>query len=182
MPIGRPGSEERSRVRWLITCYVVELLALAIWIGGLVVIIASVIPAVFNSLGMEAGGRFLTRVFHGYNGLIAVCIVALVGSGAWRTWLSTRGGVRAAALTRTELLVLTAMILVAVLITAGFGPATVQRQEEAFAAQGEAARKAAYEAFFRTHTIVRGLYLLNLGLGIGLTGLKVKTWLKRTLE
>ncbi|HEV8539990.1 MAG TPA: DUF4149 domain-containing protein [Nitrospiraceae bacterium] len=169
-------------MRWLITCYLLELLALAIWIGGLVVIIASVIPAVFNSLGMEAGGRFLTRVFHGYNGLIAGCIVVLVGSGAWRTWLSTRGGVKAAGLTRTELLLLTAMIVVAVLITAGLGPATVQRQEEAFAAEGEAARKAAYEAFFRTHMIVRGLYLLNLGLGIVLTAVKVKTWLKRSIE
>jgi uncharacterized membrane protein len=169
-------------MRWLITCYLLELLALAIWIGGLVVIIASVIPAVFNSLGMEAGGRFLTRVFHGYNGLIAVCIVALVGSGACRTWLSIRGGVKAAALTRTELLLLMAMIVVAVLITAGFGPATVQRQEEAFAAQSEAARKAAYEAFFRTHMIVRGLYLLNLGLGIVLTAVKVRTWLKKSTE
>jgi hypothetical protein len=34
----------------------------------------------------------------------------------------------------------------------------------------------AYDAFFRTHTAVRGLYLLNVGLGIALIAVKVRAW------
>jgi uncharacterized membrane protein len=174
--MARPRAVQR---RSLLLCYMLELLALAIWIGGLVVIIASVIPAVFNSLAMEAGGRFLTRVFHGYNALITLAIVVLVSTAAWRTWLSKRSGYHDVALTRPELVLSTIMILIAALIIAGFAPATVQLQEQAFAARDESTRKVAYEAFFRNHMIVRALYVFNLGLGVALTGVKIKTWLWR---
>jgi uncharacterized membrane protein len=170
----RPRASQRPS---LLVCYMLELLALAIWIGGLVVIIASVIPAVFNSLAMEAGGRFLTRVFQGYNVLITLAIVILVVSGAWRTWLATRRGYRNAALSRPELVLSTVMIVIAALIIVGFGPATVQLQEQAFSAREESIRKVAYEAFFRSHMIVRALYVINLGLGIALTTVKIKNWL-----
>jgi len=161
----------------LLVCYTVELLALSIWIGGLVVIIGSVIPAVFNSFGMESGGRFLTKVFEGYNQLVALGIVLLVSAAAWRFWLSSRGDRLDAAVGRSECVFLIVMIGVAALIALVMWPESVTRQEQAFATQGEVARKAAYEAFFRTHTVLRGLYLLNLGLGIALLAVKVRSLL-----
>jgi len=163
----------------LLVCYTVELLALSIWIGGLVVIIGSVIPAVFNSFGMEPGGRFLTKVFEGYNRLVALAIVFLVSAAAWRFWVSSRGDRLDAAVSRSECALLIVMIGVAALIALVMWPESVMRQEQAFATQGEAGRKAAYEAFFRTHTVVRGLYILNLGLGITLLVAKVRAWTRR---
>ena len=171
--------EPRPTRRPLLVCHTVELVALSIWIGGLVVIIGSVIPAVFNSFGMEPGGRFLTRVFEGYNRLVVLAIVILVGATAWRFWASLRGDRMDAAVSRSECVLLTVMIGVASLIGLVLGPESVTLQEQAFATQGEVARKAAYEAFFRTHTVVRGLYLLNVGLGIALLVEKVRTWTHR---
>jgi len=161
----------------LLVCYTVELLALSIWIGGLVVIIGSVIPAVFNSFGMEPGGRFLTKVFEGYNRLVALAIVLLVSAAAWRLWVSSRGDRLDAAVSRSECALLIVMIGVAAVMALVMWPESVTRQEQAFATQGEVARKVAYEAFFRTHTVVRGLYLLNLGLGIALLAVKVRSLL-----
>jgi len=163
----------------LLVCYTVELLALSIWIGGLVVIIGSVIPAVFNSFGMEPGGRFLTKVFEGYNQLVALAIMLLVSAAAWRFWVSSRSDRLDAAVSRSECALLIVMIGVAALIALVMWPESVTRQEQAFATQGEVARKAAYEAFFRTHTVVRGLYVLNLGLGIALLVVKVRAWTRR---
>ena len=54
---------------WQLSCSLLELLGLMVWIGGLAVLLTTVIPAVFNTLGMETGGRFLRRVFDGYNTL-----------------------------------------------------------------------------------------------------------------
>lgn len=160
-----------------------ELVALAIWIGGLVVIMAAVIPAVFNSFGMESGGRFLTRVFIGYNRLTTAALVILVSASAWRVWASrgmaSTGGEVGMAVRRPEAVLLTVMVIVAALIGVVLGPASVALQEQAFAAEGEAAKKAAYEAFFRSHTVVRGLYVVNLGLGIALLAVKVRGWLSR---
>ena len=47
--------------------YFCEIFGLMIWVGGLFMIIAVVIPAVFNSFSMEPAGRFLRRVFDGYS-------------------------------------------------------------------------------------------------------------------
>ncbi len=170
------GAPHATR-RLLLVCHTVELVALSIWIGGLVVIIGSVIPAVFNSFGMELGGRFLTRVFQGYNRLVALAIVILVSAATWRYWVNARTDRRDVAVSRSECALLTVMIGVAALIMLVFWPESVTLQEQAFSMQGEAARKAAYEAFFRTHTVVRGLYLLNLGLGIALLAVKVRSLL-----
>ncbi|MGH7204661.1 MAG: DUF4149 domain-containing protein [Nitrospiraceae bacterium] len=163
--------------RLLLVCYTVELVALSIWIGGLVVIIGTVVPAVFNSFGMEPGGRFLTRVFEGYNRLVALAIGILISAATWRFWVSARTDRRDAAVSQSEFTLLTVMIGVAALIMLVLWPESVTLQEQAFATQGEAARKAAYGAFFRTHTIVRGLYILNLGLGIALLAVKVRSLL-----
>jgi uncharacterized membrane protein len=175
--VGGPAADNRGS---LLTCYTIELLALAIWIGGLVVIIASVIPAVFNTIGMEAGGRLLTRVFAGYNHLLGGAIVALTASAGWRVWLATRRGVPEAALTRWELALTTLMIAIAAGITLVVEPASVRLQEEAFAALDESAKKAAYNAFFQTHQIVRGLYVVNLAFAVALMTVKVSLWVKRS--
>ena len=55
--------------RWgMVCCLMCEWLALAVWVGGLLVLIGSVIPAVFNTFGgQDSGGLFLTRAFEGYN-------------------------------------------------------------------------------------------------------------------
>jgi hypothetical protein len=154
------------------------LVALAVWTGGLVVIVGAVIPAVFNSFGMEPGGRFLTKVFDGYNRLTVAAIVLLVGASSWRMWRSqSRGdGLPSASANRVETGLLTLMIALAAVIIIGVGPHSVSLQEQAFAAQGEAAKKAAYDAFFRSHMLVRALYVVNLLLGIGLLTVKVKRW------
>lgn len=173
-------NDKRLR-RILLVWSTLELVALAVWIGGLVVIIATVIPAVFNSFGMEPGGRFLTRVFAGYNRLTAAAIVMLVSASAWRVWASTGmasiGGESGMAVRRPEGLLLTVMVIVAALIGLVLGPASVALQEQAFAAEGEVAKQAAYAAFFRTHAVVRGLYVVNLGLGIALLAVKVRGWM-----
>lgn len=168
-----PGRAPR---RGLLVCHTLELVALATWVGGLVVIISTVIPAVFNSFGMEPAGRFLTRVFDGYNRAVAAAILVLAGAAAWRMW-AARGG--DTAVSRPELLLLVAMTVLAAVIGLVLGPESVRLQEHAFAAQDEGAKKAALEAFFRTHAVVRGLYLVNLGLGITLLAVKLNHWMRK---
>jgi len=163
----------------LLVCAVVEFVALSVWVGGLLVIIASVIPAVFNSFGMEPGGRFLTRVFDGYNKMVLVAMAAMGGAIAVRAWGAQAGKHSHALPGRLETIVFGAMVLVATLIIAVLGPQSVALQETAFATREEAARKIAYDAFFRVHMITRGLYLVNLVLGIGLMAFKLKSWLNK---
>ncbi len=155
------------------------MVALAVWTGGLIVIVAVVIPTVFNSFSMEAGGRFLTRTFDGYNRIVLVAMATIGGTIAARVWLAQTAGLPSAMPERTEAVLFGMMVLVAILIIAVLGPQSVALQEEAFTARGEAARKTAYDAFFRVHTIVRGLYLVNLGLGTGLMTVRLKSFLKK---
>lgn len=171
---GKPS--QKTALAWA----TVEALALAVWVGGLIVIVGAVIPAVFNSFGMEPGGRFLTRVFDGYNRLTLGAMALLAGAAGWQAWSGRRDGVSIVPQQRLETLLLTAMILVALLIIVLLGPRTVALQEAAFAAQAqdEAAKKAAYDAFFRLHMVVRGLYLVNLGLGVALLATKIARWRK----
>jgi len=154
--------------RWQVVLYFVEILGLVVWIGGLMMIIAVVIPAVFNSLGMEAGGRFLRRVFDGYGYvtmgiLMSLVIVAAIRFGAGRFSVDLLFPV-----TRFEVVLLTAMVLLTVGITWVFGPQAIALQEQAFQATTEIAKKTAYDQFFHIHMIVRGLYLANLGFAFGL--------------
>jgi uncharacterized membrane protein len=163
----------------ILLCATLDFLALAVWTGGLVVIIAAVIPAVFNSFGMEAGGRFLTRTFDGYNRIVLVAMAVMGGTIAARAWLAQTAGLPDAMPGRTEAVLFGLMVLVAIAIIAVLGPESVALQAEAFAAKDEATRKTAYDAFFRVHTIVRGLYLVNLGLGVGLMTVRLKSFLKK---
>jgi uncharacterized membrane protein len=160
-------------------CAVIDCLALAIWIGGLIVIIAAVIPAVFNTFGMEPGGRFLTKVFDGYNRMVLVAMAAMGGTIAMRAWGLQAGESPSTLPGRTETTLFGAMILIAFLIIVVLGPQSVALQEDAFATKDEGTRKAAYDAFFRVHMIVRSLYIVNLLLGIGLLAVKIKSFLKK---
>jgi uncharacterized membrane protein len=162
----------------LLACHTIELVALAVWIGGLVVIIGAVIPAVFNSFSMEPAGRFLTRVFDGYNRLVIGAIILLILASGVRLWLSS-ARFADAGVKRPELFVLSLMIGIAAMIILVLGPPSVALQEQAFAAHDEVARRTTYRAFFKSHTVVRALYLANLGLGIALLMIKLKEWMKR---
>ncbi len=166
-------------LRWsLVACLTLEFAALGVWTGGLVVLVAAVIPSVFNTFGgQDAGGLFLTRSFDGYNRLVLVAIAVLTVGAGWRTWVGRRGvPVRSA--TCAEWTLLGAMASVAAVIVFGLHPKAAALQAQAFAAQGEEARKAAFTAFFRLHWPVRLLYLLNLGLGIALIAVKVRSWIQ----
>ena len=158
---------------------VLEFIALAVWVGGLLMILGGVIPAVFNE-GMEVGGRILTRVFEGYNKLVVGAIVLMVLAVIWRVWVSaTRQDsceTNMIGVGRTEMLLLTIMISICCLIILWLSPASVVLQKQAFEAIGETQKKEAYEAFFQVHSIVRVLYFSNLLLGVGLIVVKIKRW------
>ena len=101
----------------LIACITCELLALAVWIGGLLVLVAAVIPAVFNTFGgQDTGGFFLTRAFDGYNRLVLGSAAILIAGILWRAWLFQRG-LADDEITRTEWLLLGAMLLTAGVLT-----------------------------------------------------------------
>lgn len=162
----------------LIACVTCELLALSVWIGGLLVLVAAVIPAVFNTFGgQDSGGFFLTRAFEGYNRLVLGAAAILIAGILWRAWLYQQG-LTDEAITRTEWLLLGAMLLTAGVITFVLHPQAAALQAQAFASKGEEARKAAFEAFFQLHKPVRVLYIVNVGLGIALLTVRARSWVR----
>ena len=162
----------------LIACVTFELLALAVWIGGLLVLIAAVIPAVFNTFGgQDSGGFFLTRAFEGYNRLVLGAAGVLTLGIMSRAWLIQRGMVDGE-VSRTEWLLLGGMLLTAGIITFVLHPQAAAMQAQAFATKGEETRKAAFEAFFQMHQPIRILYVVNVGLGIALLAVRVRSWVR----
>ena len=155
----------------MVVCLTLELVALAVWVGGLLVLIGAVIPAVFNTLGgQDAGGLFLTRAFEGYNRFVLGALTVL-SAATWYRWWS---GNPAVSVHRGETLVLLLMIVIAGVIIGVLHPYAASLQAQAFAAKDEGARKAAFEEFFRVHMPVRSLYMVNLFLGLVLLGMKAK--------
>ena len=77
-----------KRAGWGTVCLLtLEFLALGVWIGGLIVLVGAVIPAVFNTWGgQESGGFFLTRAFEGYNRLVVVALIVLLAAMGYRQW------------------------------------------------------------------------------------------------
>lgn len=153
-----------------------EVLALAVWVGGLISIIAAVIPAVFNTIGMEAGGRMLTRMFHGYDRLalvsagllVAGTLVRIYGSaGNWREQIGMM-----------ELVLLTTMVAFVTILWFWLTPETARLQEIAFGAKDDA-KRLAYDNFFAYHRVARALYIINLGLGIALLCVKAGKWARK---
>ena len=166
-----------TRAGWGLVCALsVEFLALGLWVGGLIVLIGAVIPAVFNMFGgQDAGGFFLTRTFEGYNRLVVLALVMLVVAMSYRWW----SGAVAATVSRGEWMLLIVMGLIAALIILVLHPLAAALQAEAFATKDEQARKAAFETFFRLHMPIRTLYVSNVLLGIALLVLKVKRSLRQ---
>ena len=163
---------------WQFSLSLAELIGLAIWIGGLAVILTAVIPAVFNSLGMEEGGRFLRKVFDGYNNLTSGIVVVLLGTAALRTWKFQYMPENILAVSRTEWALLLALVCVTGLIVFFLGPKAIELQELAFMAEAPEEKKPAYDAFFRTHMIVRALHLINGGLAISILVVKFRQWVR----
>lgn len=153
-----------------------EFLALGVWIGGLIVLVGAVIPAVFNTWGgQESGGFFLTRAFEGYNRLVVVALIVLLGAMGYRQWR----GEAVASVSRSEWILLSAMGGIAGVIILVLHPQAAALQTEAFGLKDEQAKKAAFEAFFRFHKPIRSLYVVNMFLGVWLIVLKAKRSLQQ---
>ena len=167
----------RRTSRWgMVCCLTLEWLALGVWVGGLLVLIGAVVPAVFNTFGgQDSGGLFLTRVFEGYNHFV-IGAMAIMCAASWYRWWC---GDPAVAVSRGELALLAGMVMIAGIIIVVLHPYAAALQAQAFAVKEEAARKAAFEALFRILMPVRSLYMVNLVLGISLIGIKTKWSLSR---
>lgn len=158
--------------RWgMVGCLALEWVALAVWVGGMVVLSGAVIPAVFNTFGgQDSGGMFLTRAFEGYHRFV-IGAGAILCAALWYRWWSRDPII---AIGRSEMIVLAVMVMIAGLIIAVLHPNAVALQVQAFATKDESARKAALEGLFRVLLPIRALYMLNLLLGIVLIGIKAK--------
>ena len=167
----------RRGSRWgMVCCLALEWLALGVWVGGLLVLVGAVIPAVFNTFGgQDAGGLFLTQAFEGYNRFVIGAIGVLCAT-SWYRWWSGDPAVR---IGKGEMVLLAGMVVIAGIVILVLHPYAAALQAQAFAVKEEAARKAAFEAFFRMHMPVRSLYMINLVLGILLIGIKTKRSLCR---
>ena len=128
--------------------------------------------------GQDTGGFFLTRAFDGYNRLVLGAATVLTLGVLWRAWL-VQQGMADGEISRTEWLLLGGMLLTAGVITFVLHPQAAALQAQAFASKGEEARKAAFEAFFQMHKPVRVLYIVNVGLGIALLTVRVRSWIPR---
>ena len=160
----------------MVSCLTLEWLALGVWVGGLLVLIGAVIPAVFNTLGgQDVGGLFLTRAFEGYHHFV-IGVLAILCASLWYRWWS---GDPAVGVGRGEMTVLAVMVVTAGVIIVWLHPHAAALQAQAFAVQEEAAKKAAFEALFRILMPVRWLYMVNLALGILMIGIKAKRSLYR---
>ena len=162
----------RRSPHWgMVCCLTLEWLALSLWIGGMAVLIGAVIPAVFNTFGgQDSGGLFLTRAFEGYQRFVTGAVAVLCASCWYRWWSKDE----AVAVGRGEVVVLTAMVAMAGVIILVLHPQAVALQANAFGAQGEAAKKEAFEALFHVLMPIRILYGVTLVLGIVLMGIKTK--------
>lgn len=166
-----------KRTDWGIVCLLsLEFLALGVWVGGLIVLVGAVIPAVFNTFGgQESGGFFLTKAFEGYNRLVVVALIVLGTAMTYRQWR----GQAAARVSRSEWILWSAMGGIAGVIILVLHPQAAALQAEAFGLKDDQAKKAAFEAFFRLHKPIRSLYVVNVLLGIWLLVLKVKRSLQQ---
>jgi uncharacterized membrane protein len=154
----------------MVGCLALEWVALAVWVGGMIVLSGAVIPAVFNTFGgQDSGGMLLTRAFDGYHRfVIGACVI--LSAAVWYRWWS---GNPIVAVGRGEVIVLASMVLIAGLIMMVLHPNAVALQTQAFATKDETAKKAALEALFRVLMPTRSLYMMNLVLGIVLVVIKV---------
>lgn len=163
--------------RWgMVCCLTLEWLALGVWVGGGLVLMGAVIPAVFNTFGgQDSGGMFLTRAFEGYHRFM-IGALAILWVGVWYRWWS---GDPAVSVGRGEMTMLAGMLVITGIIILWLHPSAAALQAQAFAAQEAAAKKAALEALFRILMPIRWIYMVDLVLGILLIGIKAKRSLYR---
>jgi uncharacterized membrane protein len=155
----------------MVGCLALEWVALAVWVGGMVVLSGAVIPAVFNTFGgQDSGGMFLTRAFEGYHRFVIGAGVVLSATLWYRRW----SGDPIVEVGRSEMVVLALMMMIAGLIIVVLHPNAAALQAQAFATKDETTRKAALEGLFRVLLPTRALYMLNLLLGVVLIGIKAK--------
>ncbi|MFO0773292.1 MAG: hypothetical protein U0172_01330 [Nitrospiraceae bacterium] len=168
------------RMRWgLVALLTAEWLALACWVGGLTVLIAAAIPAVFNTFGgQDSGGLFLTKAFEGYNRVVMGAVVVLVVGMVIRHGIVARR-VPWLRPTRLAWVLLGIMVAIAGAIIFVMHPDAAARQAEAFAIHEGPARKAALEQFFKLHQPMRILYMVNWAVGVGLAAATVWPWVTR---
>lgn len=160
----------------MVCCLTLEWLALALWVGGGLVLIGAVIPAVFNTFGgQDSGGLFVSRAFEGYHRFM-VGALAILSVGLWYRWWS---GHLAVTVGRGEMILLVGMAVLTGMIILWLHPSAAALQAQAFAAHEEAAKKAAFEALFRLLKPIRWIYTVDLALGMVLIGVKVKRSLHR---
>ena len=160
----------------MVCCLTLEWLALGVWVGGGLVLIGAVVPAVFNTFGgQDSGGLFLTKAFEGYHRFM-IGALAVLGVALWyRRW----NGNPAVGVGRGEMMVLAGMVVITGIIIVWLHPSAASLQAQAFEAQEEAAKKAAFEALFRMLKPIRWIYMIDLALGILLIGIKAKRSLYR---
>ena len=160
----------------MICCLTLEWLALGVWVGGGLVLIGAVIPAVFNTFGgQDVGGLFVTRAFEGFHRFMIGALVVLGVALGYRRW----NGSPAMAIGLGELIVLAGMAVITGLIILWLHPTAAELQSQAFAAHGETAKKEAFEALFRMLKPIRWIYMVDLVLGVLLIGIRVKRSLQR---
>lgn len=160
----------------MVGCLTLEWLALGIWVGGGLVLMGAVIPAVFNTFGgQDSGGLFLTKAFEGYHRFMVGALAILWVSLWYRRW----SGNPAAGVGRGEIMALAGMTVITGVILFWLHPSAAALQAQAFAAQEEAAKKAAFEALFRMLKPIRWIYMVDLALGILLIGIKANRSLSR---
>jgi uncharacterized membrane protein len=155
----------------MVCCLTLEWLALGVWVGGGLVLIGAVIPAVFNTFGgQDSGGLFVTRAFAGFHRFM-IGALAILWATLWYRWWS---GSPIVAVGRGEMMVLAGMTVITGMIIVWLHPSAAALQTQAFAAHEEAAKKAAFEALFRMLKPIRWIYMIDLVLGILLIGIKAK--------
>jgi uncharacterized membrane protein len=160
----------------MVGCLTLEWLALGVWVGGGLVLMGAVIPAVFNTFGgQDSGGLFLTKAFEGYHRFM-IGALAILWAVLWYRWWS---GNPAVGVGRGEMMVLAGMVVITGIIIVWLHPSAASLQVQAFSAQEEAAKKAAFEALFRILKPIRWIYMVDLVLGILLIGIKANRSLYR---
>ena len=138
----------------MVGCLTLEWVALAVWIGGMVILSGAVIPAVFNTFGgQDSGGMFLTRAFEGYHRFVVGAGAILCATLWYRRW----SGNPIVEVGRSEMIVLAGMVMIAGVIIIILHPNAVALQTQAFATKDETARKAAFEGLFRVLLSIRSL-------------------------
>jgi uncharacterized membrane protein len=155
----------------MICCLTLEWLALSLWVGGGLVLIGAVIPAVFNTFGgQDVGGLFVTRAFESFHRFMMGSLAVLGLALGYRRW----SGTPAMAIGLGELIVLAGMAVITAMIIFWLHPSAAALQAQAFAAHGEAAKKEAFEALFRVLKPIRWIYMVDLVLGVVLIAIKAK--------